>query len=83
MNISPSLVIPRKKPLDMTDKAFYRQAMKKLVSVISHEWLEESESSSDVIRLDSPSTSIFAKFMKTLSIPFTIQLWVLISCLHL
>jgi hypothetical protein len=32
--------------------------MKKLVSVISHEWLEESESSSDVIRLDSPSTSI-------------------------
>jgi hypothetical protein len=32
--------------------------MKKLVSVISHEWLEESESSSDVIRLDAPSTSI-------------------------
>jgi hypothetical protein len=26
--------------------------------VTSHEWLEESESSSDVIRLDSPSTSI-------------------------
>jgi hypothetical protein len=26
--------------------------------VISHEWLEESESSSDVIHLDSPSTSI-------------------------
>jgi hypothetical protein len=26
--------------------------------VISHEWLEESESSSDVIHLDSPSTFI-------------------------
>jgi hypothetical protein len=26
--------------------------------VISHEWLEESEFSSDVIHLDSPSTSI-------------------------
>jgi hypothetical protein len=42
----------------MTDKDFYQQAMKKLVLVISHEWLEESESSSDVIHLDSPSTSI-------------------------
>jgi hypothetical protein len=42
----------------MTNKAFYHQAAKKLVSVISHEWLEESESSSDVICLDSPSTSI-------------------------
>jgi hypothetical protein len=28
------------------------------VSIISNEWLEESELSSDVIRLDSPSTSI-------------------------
>ena len=32
--------------------------MKELVSIISHEWLEESEFSSDVIRLDSPSTPI-------------------------
>jgi hypothetical protein len=32
--------------------------MKNLASVLSHEWLEESELSSEVIRLDSPSTSI-------------------------
>ena len=32
--------------------------MKELVSFISNEWLEESELSSDVIRLDSPSISI-------------------------
>ena len=32
--------------------------MKELVSIISNEWLEESELSSYVIRLDSPSISI-------------------------
>jgi len=32
--------------------------MQDLVSVISHVWLEESELSSDVIHLDSPSIII-------------------------
>jgi len=50
-----------RKPLDMTDQAFYQQAMKELVSMISHEWLEELESSSNVICLDSPSTSIYCQ----------------------
>jgi hypothetical protein len=31
--------------------------MKELVSAVSHEWLEEAEISSDIIRLDSPSTT--------------------------
>jgi len=46
--------------------------MKELVSVISLEWLEESESSSDVILLDSPSLPFVAKFIKTLSMLYTI-----------
>jgi hypothetical protein len=38
--------------------------MKELVSIISNEWLEESEFSSDVIRLDSPSISIHCQINK-------------------
>ena len=38
--------------------------MKELVSIISNEWLEESELSSDVIRLDSPSISIHCQINK-------------------
>jgi len=34
------------------------------VSIISNEWLEESELSSDVIRLDSPSISIHCQINK-------------------
>jgi hypothetical protein len=33
--------------------------MKDLVSIMSVEWLEESELSPEVIRLDSPSTTIY------------------------
>ena len=45
-------------PLGPSGKAFLRKTTKELVSIISNEWLEESELSSDVIRLDSPSISI-------------------------
>jgi hypothetical protein len=38
--------------------------MKELVSIISNEWLEESELSSDVIYLHSPSTSIHYQINK-------------------
>ena len=38
--------------------------MKELVYIISNEWLEESELSSDVIRLDSPSISICCQINK-------------------
>jgi hypothetical protein len=29
------------KPINIAEKAFHQQAMKELISVISHEWLEE------------------------------------------
>ena len=38
--------------------------MKEQVSIISIEWLEESELSSDVIHLDSPSISIHCQINK-------------------
>jgi hypothetical protein len=44
--------------LQFTEHAFLTKITKNLASVLSHEWLEESELSSEVIRLDSPSTSI-------------------------
>ena len=45
-------------PLDPSDEAFLKRTTKELVFIISNEWLEESELSSDVIRLESPSISI-------------------------
>jgi hypothetical protein len=68
--------------LDFTDRAFLKKTTKELVSVISHEWLEESELSTDIIRLDSPSTYIRCQINRDPFQLFTIQLWVLISCLH-
>ena len=44
--------------LDPSEKAFLKKTTKELVSIINNEWLEESEFSSDVIRLDSSSISI-------------------------
>jgi hypothetical protein len=38
--------------------------MKELVSIISNDWLEELELSSDVIHLDSPSISIHCQIHK-------------------
>jgi hypothetical protein len=59
---------PRKssyeEPLDPSEEAFLKNAIKKLVSIISNEWLEESELSSDVVRLDSPSISIYCQINK-------------------
>ena len=45
-------------PLDPFDEAFLKKTTKELVSIISNEWLEESEISSEVIRLDSPSSTL-------------------------
>ena len=45
-------------PLDPSEEAFLKKTTKELVSIISNEWLEESELSSNVIHLDSPSISI-------------------------
>jgi hypothetical protein len=48
----------RKESLNPSKDISYRSTSAELVSVISSEWLEESELSSDVIRLDSPSLPI-------------------------
>jgi hypothetical protein len=54
---------PRKsssiEPLDPSKEAFRKKTTKDLVSIMSDEWLEESELSPEVIRLDSPSTTIY------------------------
>jgi hypothetical protein len=44
--------------LNHSEDISYRSTSAELVSVISSEWLEESELSSDVICLDSPSIPI-------------------------
>ena len=51
-------------PLDLSEEAFLKKTSKELVSIISNEWLEESELSSDVIRLDSPSIFIHYQINK-------------------
>ena len=55
---------PREEVLDPSGEAFLKKAAKELVSIMSNEWLEESELSSDVIRLDSPSISIRCQINK-------------------
>ena len=45
-------------------EAFLKKTTKELVSIISNEWLEESELSFDVIFLDSPSISIHCQINK-------------------
>ena len=49
---------PHEEIFDPSEEAFLKKTTKDLVSIISNEWLEESELSSDVIQLDSPSISI-------------------------
>ena len=51
-------------PLDPSEEAFLKKTTKELVSIISNEWLEESELSSDVIHLYSPSISIRCQINK-------------------
>jgi hypothetical protein len=48
--------------LNPSEDISYRSTSTELVSVISNEWLEESELFSDVIRLDSPSLPIRCSF---------------------
>jgi hypothetical protein len=54
---------PRKsssvEPLEPSEEAFHKKITKDLVSIISDEWLEESELSPEVIRLDSPFATIY------------------------
>ena len=50
--------------VDPSKEAFLKNTMKELVCIISSEWLEESELSSDAIHLDSPSISINCQINK-------------------
>ena len=45
-------------------RPFLKKTIKELVSIISNEWLEESELSPDVIHLGSPSISIHCQINK-------------------
>jgi hypothetical protein len=49
---------PSIKSLDPSEEDFFKKTTKELVSVLSNEWLEESELSPEIIRLDSPSVTI-------------------------
>ena len=51
-------------PLDPSEEAFLKKTTKKLVSIISNEWLEEPKLSSDVFHLDSPSIFICCQINK-------------------
>ena len=51
--------------IDPSKEPFLKKTTKELVSIISNEWLEESELFSDVIHLDSPSISIHCQINKT------------------
>jgi len=55
---------PHEEIFDPSEEAFLKKTMKELVSIITNEWLEESELSSDVIHLDSPSISIRCQINK-------------------
>ena len=70
-------------PLDPSEEAFLKKTMKELVSIISNEWLQESELLSDEIHLDSPSISIHCPINKAPFDALYNPVVVLISCLHL
>jgi hypothetical protein len=59
---------PRKsssvEPLDPSKEVFLKKIMKELVSIMSNEWLEESELSPEVICQDSPSIIINCQINK-------------------
>ena len=54
----------KQEPIDPPDEAYLKKNTKELVSVISSDWLEESEISSDMIHLDSPSIPIRCQIHK-------------------
>jgi hypothetical protein len=61
--------------IDPFEQTFSREHTVELASIMSGEWLEQSELSSGVIHLDSPSISIQCTINRTPFMPFIIQLW--------
>jgi hypothetical protein len=51
------------KPLSLNiSEKFIKETRKELISIISFEWIEESEFSNNIIRLDTPSITIKCQF---------------------
>jgi hypothetical protein len=61
--------------IDPFEQTFSREHIVELASFRSGEWLEESELSSDVVHLDSPSTPIQCTIYGTPFDALYIQLW--------
>jgi hypothetical protein len=51
--------------VDPSEKEFFKNTTKELVSVLSDEWFEESELSPEIIRLDSPFIVIWCQLDKS------------------
>jgi len=62
---SSALSAPNQHLPDPTEEKFLKKTVKELTTVVSNEWLGESNLSPEVIRLDSPSTSIRCQIHKT------------------
>jgi hypothetical protein len=48
-------------PLDPLDKEFLRESVKELITIMSNEWVEEAELSSEEIQIHTPSLTIQCK----------------------
>jgi hypothetical protein len=62
-SLAPSA--PNQHLFDPTEDKFLKNTVKELTTIISNDWLSESELSHEVIRLDSPSTSISCQIHQT------------------
>ena len=63
-SLAPS--VPNQHLPDPTKEKFLKKIVKELTTIVSSEWLGESKLSPEVIRLDSPSTSIHCRIRKNL-----------------
>ena len=57
--------VPNQHLPDPNKEKFLKKTVKELTTIVSSEWLGESKLSPEVIRLDSPSTSIHCQIHKT------------------
>jgi hypothetical protein len=62
-SLAPSA--PNQHLSDPTEDKFLKENVKELTTIISNDWLRESKLSHEVIRLDSPSTSISCQIHQT------------------
>ena len=53
-------------PLDPLDKEFLRESIKELITIMSSEWVEEAERSSEEIQIRVPPSTIRCKVLGTM-----------------